>query len=72
MWSTPEDKKSGRSIHDVLAMDKEIVRTVFLLCGALDGAKRTVANYLALFFKYEWLWQVTAATAATPIRNGHP
>ena len=57
MWATPEDKKLGRSIHDVLAMDKEIVKTIFLLCGSMEGAKRTVANYLAVFTKYDWLWQ---------------
>ena len=57
MWATHEDKRSGRVIHDVLAQDKEIVRMVLLLTGAMDGAKRTVYLYLSSFSKYDWLWQ---------------
>ena len=57
MWATPEDKTEGRVIHDVLAMDREIVQTVLLLTGSMEGAKRQVYSYLSSFDKYEWLWQ---------------
>lgn len=55
MWGSAEEK--GRPMHDVLASDKEIVRTVLLLTGSMEGAKRQVYAYLNSFAKYDWLWQ---------------
>eukprot|EP00966_Prymnesium_polylepis_P254089 5871824-Prymnesium_polylepis.1 len=72
MWATSEDKATDRMIHDVLAKDKEIVRTVLLLTGAMDGAKRQVYSYLSSFAKYDWLWQGNMQAEYTQFMSRRP
>ena len=57
VWATPADKESGRTIFDSLAKDKEVIVMVLLLTGSMEGAKRTVIEYLRSFKQYDWLWQ---------------
>ena len=40
-----------------IAKDIEIVRVVLLLTGSIQGLKNQVADYLASFHVYEWLWK---------------
>ena len=53
LWQTaPEDQKS---IYEVVTHDREVVRTVLLLTGTVEGAKRQVFEYLRTFTKYDHL-----------------
>ena len=47
----------GVTIFDVISRDKEVVRVVLLLTGALEGVKRQVFEYLHTFVKYDYLWR---------------
>ena len=47
----------GTTVFEALASDREIVITVLLLTGSMDGAKRHVIEYLTTFRAYNWLWQ---------------
>ena len=40
-----------------IGRDKQIVRSILLLTGALQGVKNKVNDYLAGFSKYDWLWK---------------
>ncbi len=51
----PEPQRS--SFFDRIGLDIEIVKVVLLLTGAFQGTKNQVAQYLATFHKYDWLWQ---------------
>lgn len=50
-------RAAGLTIFDEIAKDKEIVKTVLLLTGSFEGAKRQVYEYLETFLQYEWLWK---------------
>ena len=52
-----EEKASGRTVHDGLAKDMEVVRMALALTGSVEGAKRQVHEYLGTFAKYNWLWK---------------
>jgi hypothetical protein len=45
------------SYHDLIAQDKEIVKSVLLLTGAVEGIKLQVDEYLSTFSKYGFLWK---------------
>lgn len=51
--------------YDLIARDKEVVKSVLLLTGSVEGVKQQVAEYLSNFDKYSFLWtqslQVSAA-----------
>lgn len=42
--------------HDLIARDKEVVKSVLLLTGSIEHIKKQVAEYLATFDKYSFLW----------------
>lgn len=42
--------------HDLIARDKEVVKSVLLLTGSIEHIKKQVAEYLAKFDKYSFLW----------------
>lgn len=42
--------------HDLIARDKEVVKSVLLLTGSIEHIKQQVAEYLAKFDKYSFLW----------------
>jgi dynein heavy chain len=42
--------------HDLIARDKEVVKSVLLLTGSIEHIKQQVAEYLANFDKYSFLW----------------
>jgi hypothetical protein len=42
--------------HDLIARDKEVVKSVLLLTGSIEHIKQQVAEYLATFDKYSFLW----------------
>lgn len=49
--------KQRRSFFDRIGLDIEIVKVVLLLTGSFQGTKNLVAQYLATFHKYDWLWK---------------
>jgi len=49
--------KHLQSFHRQIAQDKEIVKIVLLLTGAVEGAKSHVNDYLTTFDQYNYLWQ---------------
>ena len=63
VWSTADAAARGLTIFDELAADKEIVKMVLLLTGAMEGAKRQVFEYLERFLQYDWLWKDNKNTA---------
>lgn len=42
--------------HDLIARDKQVVKSVLLLTGSVEVIKQQVAEYLAKFDKYAFLW----------------
>lgn len=42
--------------YDLIARDKEVVKSVLLLTGSVETVKQQVAEYLAKFDKYSFLW----------------
>eukprot|EP00965_Chrysotila_dentata_P208102 6184516-Pleurochrysis_carterae.AAC.1 len=58
-----ETDSGGRRLFDDIACDKEIVKTVLLLTGSVEGAKRQVWEYLSGFSRYEWLWKADKTAA---------
>jgi dynein heavy chain len=42
--------------YDLIARDKEVVKSVLLLTGTVEGVKQQVAEYLGFFDKYAFLW----------------
>jgi dynein heavy chain len=53
MWGGNE----GRTYYDYIACDKEIVKSVLLLTGCIEGAKEQVNDYIAKLEKYDFLWK---------------
>ena len=49
--------KHLQSFHRQIAQDKEIVKIVLLLTGAVEGAKTQINDYLTTFDQYNYLWQ---------------
>ena len=43
--------------YDRLASDKEIVKSVLLLTGSIEGTKAQVAEYIATFDRFGFLWK---------------
>lgn len=54
MWGTYDE---GKTYYDKIACDKEIVKSVLLLTGCIEGAKKQVNDYLHEFDKYDFLWK---------------
>lgn len=48
---------SPNSFFDYLASDKEIVKSVLLLTGSIEGTKHQVMAYVSMFDKYNFLWK---------------
>jgi dynein heavy chain len=58
VWeSDTEPGKSRRTVYEVVTRDREVVRIVLLLTGAIEGAKRQVDEYISTFTKYDFLWK---------------
>ena len=49
--------KERVTFFESITKDIEIVRTVLLLTGSMQGLKQDVKRYLDQFYKYEWLWK---------------
>lgn len=43
--------------YDLIAQDKQVVKSVLLLTGSVEGIKQQVADYLSNFDKYSFLWK---------------
>ena len=57
VWEDDDGYASGKRVFDVISRDKEIVRVVLLLTGAIEGTKRQVLEYLHTLSKYDYLWR---------------
>ena len=62
VWSNDEGGAAKR-VFDVISRDKEVVRVVLLLTGAIEGTKRQVVEYLHSLSKYDYLWRDDKKTA---------
>ncbi|GBG77441.1 hypothetical protein CBR_g23890 [Chara braunii] len=47
----------GATFYDLIAADKEIVKSVLLLTGSIEGTKQQVVDYIRKFDKYDFLWK---------------
>lgn len=63
MWDAEEASSSAKSVYEVVSKDRETVRVVLLLTGAIEGAKRQVHEYLQTFDKYNFLFHDDKAAA---------
>jgi len=58
IWGQDRDNvKTLQSFHRQISQDKEIVKIVMLLTGAVEGAKTHVADYLSTFGEFDYLWR---------------
>ena len=54
-WDQDEiEMKERITFFDAITKDIEIVRTILLLTGSMQGLKQDVKRYLETFYKYEW------------------
>ena len=44
------------TFYDLIAADKEIVKSILLLTGSIQGIKTQVEEYIDTFTKYDFLW----------------
>jgi dynein heavy chain len=50
-------EKERENMYEMIGQDREIVKTVLLLTGAMYGTTKAVFEYLKGFGKYDWLWK---------------
>jgi len=50
-------EKDRRSFFDRMGQDIEIIKTVLLLTGAMQGTRNVVHDYLKEFARYDWIWK---------------
>ena len=62
----------AQSFHELLAKDKEIVKAVLLVTGAIEGIKTCVADYLQNFKKFTHLWAEDKQAKYTEFMKGNP
>ena len=55
IWAS--EVMSGEPMYEMVSKDRDIVRSLLLLRGSIEGAKRQVHDYLQAFTKYDWLWK---------------
>eukprot|EP00941_MAST-03F_sp_MAST-3F-sp1_P001388 g1388.t1 len=55
-----------------ITQDIEIVRTVLLLTGSIQGTKNQVREYLNDFHKYDWLWKQDKDAEYKKFIKGNP
>jgi dynein heavy chain len=53
MWGA---RASGRKFYDWIASDKEIVKSVLLLTGSIEGTKAQVMDYIDTFKRFDFLY----------------
>jgi dynein heavy chain len=57
LWENDDNYASGKNVFDVVSKDKDVVRVVLMLTGALEGVKRQVYEYMHTMTKYDYLWK---------------
>mmetsp|Transcript_22862 Transcript_22862/g.57026 ORF Transcript_22862/g.57026 Transcript_22862/m.57026 type:complete len:4419 (+) Transcript_22862:2-13258(+) len=55
IWRT--EANGGKAMYELISKDRDVIKTVLLLTGSIEGAKRQVYDYLLTFIKYDWLWK---------------
>jgi dynein heavy chain, axonemal len=56
MWGGAPGKSDGRTFHEWIASDKEIVKSVLLLTGSIEGTKAQVMEYIGTFSRFDFLY----------------
>jgi len=56
MWGGAPGKSDGRNFHEWIASDKEIVKSVLLLTGSIEGTKAQVMEYIGTFSRFDFLY----------------
>eukprot|EP00899_Mesostigma_viride_P009796 jgi/Mesvir1/18818/Mv04309-RA.2 len=56
-WGFGEVDGKPLTFYDMIASDKEIVKSVLLLTGSIEGTKQHVMDYISTFSKYDFLWK---------------
>jgi len=72
VWENDDGYGAGKKVFDVISRDKDIVRVVLLLTGALEGVKRQVYEYLHTFVKYDYLWKDSKKEAYEKFMAANP
>jgi dynein heavy chain len=71
-WGQINGDDSRESYYRIIAQDKEVVKVILLLTGAIQGTKNKIFDYLATFKKYEWLWKDDIAEAIRTFKAKGP
>eukprot|EP00327_Prymnesium_parvum_P015479 CAMPEP_0113272674 /NCGR_PEP_ID=MMETSP0008_2-20120614/23450_1 /TAXON_ID=97485 /ORGANISM="Prymnesium parvum" /LENGTH=4484 /DNA_ID=CAMNT_0000122153 /DNA_START=48 /DNA_END=13502 /DNA_ORIENTATION=+ /assembly_acc=CAM_ASM_000153 len=73
MWENDSvEGQPKRTVYEVISRDREVVRTVMLLAGAIEGVKRQVHEFLNTFIKYDYLWKDNKMKAYNAFMSNEP
>jgi len=72
LWENDDNYASGKNVFDVVSKDKDVVRVVLLLTGALEGVKRQVYEYMHTMTKYDYLWKDNKKAAYNAFMSKDP
>lgn len=70
--SVPILGKSSESYHSLIAADMQVVQSVLLLTGSVEGSKRQVLEYLETYKRFEFLWTMDKSTGYQKFIAGGP
>jgi dynein heavy chain, axonemal len=59
-WGQAGPVESRTTFFDRITTDIEVVRVVLLLTGSIQGTRSQVAEYVASYKPFQWLWQKDA------------
>eukprot|EP00900_Chrysochromulina_parva_P019551 jgi/Chrpa1/27598/Chrysochromulina_OHIO_Genome00025701-RA len=72
LWENDDNYASGKNVFDVVSKDKDVVRVVLMLTGALEGVKRQVYEYMHTMTKYDYLWKDNKKAAYNAFMSKDP
>ncbi|MEW5318622.1 MAG: hypothetical protein WDW38_009830 [Sanguina aurantia] len=52
-----------KTFHELIASDKDVIKTILRLTGSVEGVKQQVGEYIGHFTKYDFLWKTNLQAA---------
>lgn len=56
-WDQQNGEGEKKSLYEMIAQDKEIVKVILLLTGSIQGTKNKINDFLSKFKEFDWLWK---------------
>ena len=72
LWGGGSDAAGARTFYDLIAGDREIVKSVLLLTGSIEGLKNQVMEYVSTFGRYDFLWKLDLAAEYATFMKSNP